>query len=169
MVKKIIKFPIPSLRKICVPVTFPISDIIQQHIVDLRDTLAVTPHGVALASNQIAADGYRLFVVRPNACELPEVVINPEFIEVSEEKRQAHEGCLSVPELWTNTSVPVWAIVVFRTMDNSEIKVRISGLAAQIFQHEQRHLNGKLLYDVVNKKMQLSVYSEVIRNRKKGL
>jgi peptide deformylase len=128
-VKKIIKFPAPSLRTPCREVPFPLSDEVREHIGDLRDTLSATPNGVALASNQVLAEGWSVFVVKPqvewplvrsmSGEPPPQVVINPTISEYPPheidigptwappvqyerelfEYRCFVEGCLSVPEL----------------------------------------------------------------------
>ena len=83
-IRKIIKFPAPSLRTKCVEVDFRpdwfFKAEFNAHLDDLEDTLDATPNGVALASNQIRAEGWRVFVVKPGMTMLPRIVINPTFL-----------------------------------------------------------------------------------------
>ena len=169
-IKKIIKFPSPSLRVPCRPVVFPLQHQITDHIGDLADTLKSSATGVALASNQIIAEGHRVFVTKvdPTRHSLPAVVVNPFLLEQSPESLLLDEGCLSIPELWTKIAVPEWIDVSFQDEQGEEKKMRLEGFSAQIFCHEHRHLGGGLIYDELDKRSQLLIYNKAIRNRKQG-
>lgn len=176
MVKKIIKFPAPSLRAPCTPVTFPptfplTSEELLGHIQDLKDTLAATPHGVALASNQIRQEGLRVFVSLPGI-GLPEVMVNPSYRTAgaaSGEMIGENEGCLSVPELTMKMFRFKNIIAEYDDVEGVHHTLEYPApLAARVIQHECEHLDGKLLYDHANQKVQIKVRAEAIRNRKAG-
>ena len=198
MVRKIIKFPTPSLRVPCKAVTFPIAPELQNHIRDLKDTLAATPHGVALASNQVLAEGHRVFVVKPEVewplvrsmagSPPPQVVINPIIsdyppheIDIGPtwapplyekelyEYKCFVEGCLSVPELNApNPKRGYWIEMEYQDEEGKKCVYVARGLTARMIQHECDHLEGKLIYDYANKDVQLRVRMEAIKNRRKG-
>ena len=171
-IRKIIKFPAPSLRVGCAEVDFSpdwfFKSDFMSHLDDLEDTLDATPNGVALASNQIRAEGWRVFVVKPGVAALPNVVINPKYVPDAEAKTKIDEGCLSVPELWAK--VPRYDKVILSYFnergENKEVKV--DGLAAQIVQHECQHLDGGLIYDLVPKRLQIETLQRSVRNRRAG-
>lgn len=171
MIKKIIKFPNPSLRRECAWVKLPLSQEILDHIQDLKDTLAATPNGIALASNQIIENGYRIFVTRPGT-GLPEVVTNPRWRLVPDESTvvRINEGCLSIPEL--NTMAARQSHIYFTwgdiTLDSETVAVKFTGLEAQIIQHECEHLNGGSLTDHISNKDYIKLRAEAIKNRKAG-
>lgn len=173
MVRRIIKFPAPSLRVLCREVSFPLTEELQQHIRDLKDTLAATPNGVALASNQVAAEGHRVFIVKPGL-SLPEVVINPTWRGVDAlgeglcRVKYLDEGCLSIPE--HQTKIHRNSLILAEFQDETGVKhvQEVLGLASQIVQHECEHLDGKLLLDHADRKTQVRVRAEAIRNRKRG-
>ncbi len=171
--KKIIKFPALSLRQPCREVSFPLSDDLLEHIQDLKDTLAATSNGVALASNQILAEGRRVFVVKPGT-RLQEVVINPAWkpVPIDEDgfirTRLVDEGCLSVPEAELRTQRFSLIEVKFQDIDGERQELRVLELDSQIVQHECDHLDGKLLLDYADPKAQIRVRNEAIRNRKAG-
>ena len=168
MIRKIIKFPAPSLRAPCKAVAFPITPALLEHIGDLRETLAATPHGVALASNQVLAEGHRVFVVKLGN-ELPEVVIEPRYdvIRAGGELREV-EGCLSIPELSMVNTRHQSVYLRWRGEDGRDYAGAFHGLAARIVQHECDHLDGKLLYDYADRRTQVRVRTEAIKNRKRG-
>ena len=167
MVRKIIKFPAPSLRVPCKAVSFPLTPELSEHISDLKDTLATTPHGVALASNQILAEGHRVFVVRPGLNlpkvksmsgedSLPEVVINPKWeVYPPHEIDTQHpydwpehagfvEGCLSIPELSMPHVRQYWVEMEYQDEEGRTHVTIARQLAARIIQHECDHLDGIL-------------------------
>ena len=192
MIKKIIKFPAPSLRNPCKLVEFPLSDEMKGHLNDLRDTLNSTPNGIALASNQIAAEGHRVFVVRPTVDwplvrsmsgeSVPEVVVNPVIHQYLPHEidysptfhRDLYdykcfvEGCLSVPELNAPNEREYWIEMTYNDEEGYDCVYIAKGLTARMFQHEVDHLDGKLIYDYADKKVQLAVKQQAIKNRKAG-
>ena len=194
-IKRVIRFPSPSLRLPCKPVAFPLSGEVLEHIGDLRDTLAAVPCGVALASNQVAAEGQRLFVVRPGftgpavACmaspggvqEMPEVCINPaweayppterDFVGIGpllDEHRSFVEGCLSEPELQLQVKREMWVQLSYQDLEGRRCEVVLQGLLARVCQHECDHLRGILIYDYADKRTQMRAKQDAIRNRKRG-
>lgn len=168
MVRKIIRFPAPSLRRPCDPADGDRG--LKRHIEDLRETLASTPTGVALASNQIQELGYRIFVVKPGA-GLPEVFINPSWMPALEgaARVEMNEGCLSIPELHTVTMRYPIVTVTYSDIDgNPQALHNVEGLAAQIIQHECEHLDGGSLTDHISREQFVKLRMQAIKNRKAG-
>lgn len=171
-IKKIIKFPAPSLRRKCAEVDFSpnwfFRDEFRSNLDDLEDTLDATPNGVALASNQIRAEGFRVFVVKPGLTTLPNVVINPTWSSASGSEVKIDEGCLSVPELWNKVprfdKVDLW----YYTERGEQKYALVDGISAQVVQHECQHLDGGLIYDLVPKRLQIETLQRSIRNRRAG-
>lgn len=169
MVKKIIRFPNESLRSECKIVDFSSvdKDALREHIRDLKDTLSATPNGLALASNQILPLGFRIFVVKQPSL-LPEVIINPTHTPNREFTKMEAEGCLSVPELNTLVERAIRVALTYFDVDGQKYTSVISGLEARIVQHECDHLDGKLIYDYVDKRTQIKIRQLAIKNRKAG-
>jgi peptide deformylase len=176
-IRKIIKYPSPSLRTICQPIDFRDNWFwcaeFLENVQDLKDTLAVTAGGLALASNQIRETGFRLFVVRPVptgewAVGLPEVVINPKWYPSTGVATVLDEGCLSMPEVNAKVARHDAIKVEYFDIDGVECKIEVAGLDAQIVQHEIDHLDGKLIYDYLPKRLQIQTRANAIRNRRAG-
>lgn len=198
MIKKIIKFPAPSLKSACKPIDWNTVDrkALLGHIRDLQDTLDNTVHGVALASNQILPQGFRVFVVRPGIPihpvasmagdrAMPGVFVNPRWSvyppheidlnpknfkkDWAREHFDFVEGCLSIPELSMKHARDYWVEIEYDDfLDGRKTFFLAQGLAARIIQHECDHLDGKLLYDYASDKVKLDVRMDAIKNRKMG-
>lgn len=196
MVRKIIRFPSPSLRLKCREVPSPLPPEVREHIQDLRETLAQLPQGLALASNQLLSQGWRLFVARsdlrvPRVAWLaersedgmqsfPEVAINPAWeayppgaTDVASPRELAEhaayvEGCLSLPELSLRCPREYWVEWEYTDEDGRRCVHVDRGLGARVVQHECDHLDGKLIYDYADLKAQVRARAEAIRNRKAG-
>jgi peptide deformylase len=81
-------------------------------------------------------------------------LFNPKILTHSMEKTYLNtgEGCLSVPEIIPGY-VPRYSRIKVQGNDinGKEIKVRLKGLLAIVFQHEIDHLHGVMFYDHINK------------------
>lgn len=81
-------------------------------------------------------------------------LMNPRIISHSVERSYllAGEGCLSVDEPHPGY-VPRYARITVKgfTGDGNEVKIRLKGLPAIVFQHEIDHLNGIMFFDHIDK------------------
>lgn len=80
-------------------------------------------------------------------------LLNPKIVSHSVEKSYltSGEGCLSVDEAIPGY-VPRYARITVKgsTLDGTEVKLRLKGLLAIVFQHEIDHLNGVMFYDHID-------------------
>ncbi|BFI98818.1 peptide deformylase [Priestia sp. Y58] len=81
-------------------------------------------------------------------------LFNPKIISHSVEKTYltGGEGCLSVDQDIPGF-VPRYARITVKgtTLEGEEVKIRLKGLPAVVFQHEIDHLDGIMFYDYINK------------------
>ncbi|MCA1059333.1 peptide deformylase [Rossellomorea aquimaris] len=111
--------------------------------------------GIGLAAPQINVSKRMLAVnVTDNQGKLySHALFNPKIISHSIEKAYltSGEGCLSVDRNVPGF-VPRYARVTVRgwDVDGNEVKLRLKGLPAIVFQHEIDHLNGVMFYDHIN-------------------
>ena len=96
---------------------------------------------IGLAANQI---GYldRIFVMLQDGKW--RVIINPQIISRSKEKKQKIEMCLSRP-FGSKVKRHVWVIVDYMTLDGKLKREKFKGLPARIVQHEMDHFEGRLI------------------------
>ena len=140
-VREIRLFGDPVLKSVCDKVQDPgsVATLVQ----DLLDTTSL-PGRAGVAANQIGV-GLRVFAYSVDD-ELG-YLINPELVELSGEKVEIDEGCLSVPGLWHKTPRYERATARGLQLDGSEIEISGEGLLAQALQHECDHLDGLLYLD----------------------
>lgn len=132
----------PVLRTVAEPVT-SFDAGLRSLVADLMDTLLGRPGRAGVAAPQIGV-GFRVFVYDADG-HLGHVV-NP-TIEVSEERQDGEEACLSVPGLAFPTPRAMHATVHGLDQHGDPLTVTGSGFLARALQHETDHLDGRLYLD----------------------
>ena len=112
-------------------------------IKDLEETVD-HPGRAGLAAPQIGV-GARAFSY--NIDGVIGHVVNPRLVELSEEKQDGDEGCLSVPGIWAPTVRAMHAVVEGFDVHGEPVRIEGSGLMARCLQHEVDHLDGKVFLD----------------------
>lgn len=113
--------------------------------------IMVKERGLGLAAPQIDV-GKRIIIVDPGDDKGSRIVLlNPEIMEFSDSVEPYEEGCLSVPNIFTEVIRPAEIFVKGVNPDGKEIEFEASGLTARILQHEIDHLNGILFIDRIEK------------------
>ncbi|EMA6341334.1 peptide deformylase [Bacillus cytotoxicus] len=111
--------------------------------------------GIGLAAPQIGISKRMIAIHVTDAHETlySYALFNPKIISHSVERTYlpAGEGCLSV-DREVPGYVPRYARITVKatTVDGEEVKLRLKGLPAIVFQHEIDHLNGVMFYDHIN-------------------
>ena len=113
--------------------------------------------GVGLAGPQVGLS-LRLLVIDADvlADDFPEckgfkrTMINPVFLEKSEEADSMEEGCLSLPGIHEKVSRSVRIRIKYQDADFVEHEEELSGFAARVVQHECEHLTGHVFIDNVS-------------------
>lgn len=132
----------PVLRKKSSPVTSFGEDL--KRVAEKMIETMYHYDGVGLAAPQVGISK-RIFVM--DVGNGPIVVVNPEILEMSEEKEVMEEGCLSFPEVFENVERSKWIKVRYQTISGETVEEYLEGYAARVFQHEYDHLEGILLID----------------------
>ncbi|MEC5426031.1 peptide deformylase [Virgibacillus sp. C22-A2] len=171
--KDIVREGHPSLTTIADHVTVPLDkqnkDLLNDMITFLKnsqdDEIAKKYNlraGVGIAAPQLGINK-RLISVHfedLNGSLYSYMLANPKIVSHSVEKAylSSGEGCLSVDRN-VEGYVPRYARITVRATDleGNELKLRLKGYAAIIFQHEIDHLNGIMFYDHINKNNPFSV------------
>jgi peptide deformylase len=100
--------------------------------------------GIGLAAPQV---GVVDRVIVYDVDDDPQVLVNPELSELSDEREESDEGCLSVP----GVAMPVerWLRVRVKGQDETgePLDYVAEGLEARVIQHEVDHLDGVLIVD----------------------
>jgi peptide deformylase len=150
-IRPLVIIPDSKLRLVSEPVQ-EITSEIRRLADDMLETMYDAP-GVGLAAIQIGMPVrmVTMDVSKSDDERQPMVLINPEIVWASEEKRVYEEGCLSIPEYYEEVERP--DRVRFRYMDlqGETIEQDAEGLLATCVQHEIDHLNGVLFIDYLSK------------------
>ena len=153
LLRQIAQLGHPVLRTPAGPVDLPASDEVRALIADMLATLE-DAGGIGIAAPQVYQPA-ALFIVasRPNPryptapLMTPEVVINPEIIERSDERVTDWEGCLSIPGLRGLVPRHRRIRARYQTPEGRIIDREFVDFVARIFQHEDDHLRGIVFLD----------------------
>ncbi len=146
MIRTILTYPNPELKKKSVPITV-INDSVRELIRDMAETMYDAP-GVGLAAPQIGVH-QRVIVIDISGKDEPPnliVAINPVIVHAEGEAYE-EEGCLSVPKYAANVRRHARVIVKALDPDGAEKTWKAEDLLAIAFQHEIDHLDGILFVD----------------------
>ena len=150
----IVTYNDPVLRAKASEITEDTEEL-QQLIDNMFETM-YNSNGVGLAATQIGEE-VRVFVLDADPVIKeeegeeslfgPEVFINPQIIELSEETIEFEEGCLSIPDIREKVIRPVDIKVRYLNRDFKEKELDASGWLSRVIQHEKDHLDGVLFID----------------------
>jgi len=90
----------------------------------------------------------------------PLVCINPLLQEVSEQRAQSDEGCLSIPGVTATVSRPERVQMVWTGLNGGRYVQSFSGFAAAFAQHELDHLDGVVTFDHLDAETRAALISE---------
>ena len=118
---------------------------IQQHIVDLRDTLWAYPICVGLSAPQIGVN-LDIIVINPDreSHENDIVLINPKILKTSGKKDRKRESCMSVWGMMGEVERRDKITVEYRDDKFQIVQKDYTGYTSRVIQHEVDHLNGIL-------------------------
>lgn len=180
MVLEIVKYGHPALRQKGTKVT-KIDAKIRKLAEDMLETME-DANGVGLAAQQVGVP-IQLAVVdvagvedRPSTLSIggkevnvdeymPLILLNPE-LELSSEREEGLEGCLSFPEITAEIPRSLRVKVKAEDLDGDEIVFEASGLLARALQHEVDHLQGILFIDRMKSATRTALASKLKRMQK---
>jgi peptide deformylase len=146
---KIVTAPNPFLVKLSMPIE-AIDDSVLKLAEDMLETM-YHENGIGLSAVQIGVLKRMITVdvnqrrdKDDNLVEKGEqfVMINPEIVESSKEKKEYDEGCLSFPNESVKIVRPSFIVVKYLDLTGAEKQIKAEGLFATCIQHEIDHLNG---------------------------
>jgi len=147
MVRTILHYPDKRLRQPAQKVTQFDAEL-ERLLSDMAETMYAAP-GVGLAAPQIGV-ALRIFVVDiATGAEQPSdfrVFINPEILD-TEGHITNEEGCLSFPGVHEDITRAERIRVRAQNARGESFELEASGFLAVAIQHENDHLNGKLMVD----------------------
>ena len=143
-IKDILLLGDPKLHKVAAPVTKDELPDLQSHIelmwesiLDIRNTYGF---GRAIAAPQIGLPK-RIIALLINR---PEVMINPELSDLSDEMIELWDDCMSFPNLLIKVRRHKTLKITFRDLNWELQSLELSDNMAELIQHEYDHLEGIL-------------------------
>jgi peptide deformylase len=150
-IKPLIILPDPILRQVSDPLE-QVDDAVRALYQDMLDTMYDAP-GIGLAAIQVGIPK-RMLVIdlsKDDEEKKPQVFINPEILQTSDERSTYEEGCLSIPDYYAEVERPSRIRVKHVGLDGKEQITEAEGLLATCLQHEIDHLNGVLFIDYISR------------------
>ena len=135
----------PVLRQRAQPVS-PADPEIRQLVDDLFETMRAAK-GVGLAANQVGVAQRVAVVDVGEEFGPPLVLINPRIVEAGQETETAEEGCLSIPDIFSDVDRAHTIVLEALDGDGQPYRMTVTGFKARAVQHEIDHLDGILFLD----------------------
>src|SRR5499433_263373 len=149
--REILILPDKRLRQVSEPVK-KIDGEIRTLVEDMFESMYDAP-GIGLAALQVGTPKrvVTMDLAKKEEPKAPQVFINPEILWASEEKATYEEGCLSIPEYYSDVERPAQVRVKYLDREGEPREIEANGLFATCLQHEIDHLNGILFIDHLSK------------------
>ncbi len=166
--------PDPLLEKISKPVE-KIDDNLRLFLDDMLETM-YHESGIGLAAVQVGRLD-RILVMDINYEKTPDntkskvknskplYLINPEIIELSEEKSSFKEGCLSFPGALADVVRPKKVKVKYTDYYGNEKCEEMDDILAICVQHEMDHLNGITFVDHLSRMKKQMIIKKMLKAR----
>ena len=160
--------PDPRLKKKSKPVDTVDAET-RQLMDDMLETMYAAP-GIGLAAPQVGVLK-RVIVLDIDREEVktgPLFMANPEIIEASDDDVTYEEGCLSVPEHYSDVARPATVTVRYLDRDGKKQELACEGLLATCVQHEIDHLDGILFIDHISALKRNMILRKLLKARKEA-
>jgi len=167
-IRTILTAPDPRLKKKSLPIA-SVDAGVRQLMDDMLETMYAAP-GIGLAAPQIG-ELRRVVVLdidREDVKTGPLLMANPEIVEASDEDATYEEGCLSVPEHYSDVVRPAKVTVRYLDRDGETRELACDGLLATCVQHEIDHLDGVLFIDHISSLKRNMILRKLLKARKEA-
>ena len=144
-----------------------VDDDVRQLMDDMLETM-YSARGIGLAAPQIAFQKRVIVIDVAHVNEKPKPLrmANPEIIDVSDTDKPHDEGCLSLPEHYSEVFRPSWVRVKYLDYNNKTIELYADGILAVCVQHEIDHLDGILFVDHISALKRNMILRKLVKQKK---
>ncbi len=162
----ILTAPDPRLKKKSLPVETVDADV-RQLMDDMLETMYDAP-GIGLAAPQVGVlkRVVVLDIDREETKTGPLFMANPEIVEASDDDVIYEEGCLSVPDHYSDVARPEKVRVRYLDREGKQQELACEGLLATCVQHEIDHLDGVLFIDHISSLKRNMILRKLLKARK---
>ena len=162
----ILTAPDSRLKKKSLPVD-TVDAGVRQLMDDMLETMYDAP-GIGLAAPQVGVlkRVVVLDIDREDTKTGPLLMANPEIVAASDEDVSYEEGCLSVPDHYSDVVRPAKVTVRYLDRDGKQQDLACDGLLATCVQHEIDHLDGVLFIDHISALKRNMILRKLLKARK---
>jgi peptide deformylase len=157
----ILRYPDPRLHTVAKPVQ-AIDDRLRQLIDQMLATM-YEAQGIGLAATQVDVHERLIVIDVSEERNKPLVLINPEIVWASPDKRMGEEGCLSVPGIYDGVERSLAVRVKALDREGREQILEADGLLAVCIQHEMDHLMGKVFVEYLSMLKRGRIKSKMVK------
>ncbi|MFN4005708.1 MAG: peptide deformylase [Hylemonella sp.] len=162
----ILTYPDPRLHTVAKPVQ-AVDARIRQLIADMFETM-YEAHGIGLAATQVNVHERLIVIDISEGRDQPLVLINPEIVWASLEKKINDEGCLSVPGIYDGVERHERVHVRALDADGKEQLIEAEGLLAICIQHEMDHLMGKVFVEYLSPLKRNRIKTKMLKSQREA-
>ncbi|VFR16931.1 Peptide deformylase [plant metagenome] len=162
----ILHYPDPRLHKKAKPVQV-VDDRIRQLVRDMAETMYDAP-GIGLAATQVDVHERVVVIDLSDDRSGLIVLINPEILGSSEERKTYEEGCLSVPGVYDEVERPSAVRVRALNERGEPFEFDADGLLAVCVQHEIDHLDGKVFVQYLSQLKQTRIKTRARKSEREA-
>lgn len=138
-IRPILRYPHPSLKTVCEPVTV-FDSALRQLADDLLETMRVAP-GVGITAAHVGVF-LRVVVIELIRADGVRIFINPDIISVSDEFMRQTEGSVSMPGVSDEVTRPRAVRFRYQDINGLQHEEHADGFLAICIQHEVDQLDG---------------------------
>jgi peptide deformylase len=160
----ILRYPDTRLHTIAKPVS-AVDARVRQLAADMFDTMYEAA-GIGLAATQVNVHERLIVIDISEDHDQPLVLINPEIVWYSPEKRIGDEGCLSVPGIYDGVERSTAVKVQAMDLDGKLQTHSAEGMLAVCIQHEMDHLLGKVFVEYLSPLKRNRIKTKMIKQKK---
>lgn len=160
----ILRYPDPRLHKIAKPIHV-FDDKLKKLAADMAETMYDAP-GVGLAAPQVDVHQQLVVIDTSETNNDLLILINPEIIWSSPERKIYDEGCLSVPGIYDGVERAAEVKVRALDIDGKSFELHVDGLLAVCVQHEMDHLIGKVFVEYLSPLKRNRIKTKMIKEER---
>lgn len=165
---EILTAPDPRLKQKSLPVD-SVDDALRTLMDDMLETMYDAP-GIGLAAPQVGVLK-RVIVMdisHDDEDPAPLKLVNPEIVWKSDELTTYEEGCLSVPQSYSEVERPAEVKLRYLDENGTPCEMDCDGLLATCIQHEMDHLEGTLFIDHISRIKRSMIMRKLTKLKKNG-
>jgi peptide deformylase len=148
-VLEILRYPDVRLQAIAQPVA-EVNESIKRLVADMAQTMYAAP-GIGLAATQVDVALQVIVIDVSEDKDQLLILINPEIVNSSTDRKVYEEGCLSVPGVYDEIERPDRVTVRALNEHGKSVVFDADGLLSVCIQHEMDHLKGKVFVQYLSR------------------